>query len=505
MADLAFADLLKLEKDAQRTSSQQATHPSIPYQSLEEESLEEESLPGVRHNVSQQKLPQLSQPDSRLRDRHSAVPRSGSSIPVLEDDDHELLLPRNTEETWQGLVQHSDMLQDPLQTASYEPLQQHWPTASVLPSTSQPPVPLPDRPSESLHQQQQEQQHMQHQLPYAFVAGLHTDDQGLEGHVQLPLQKTPQLAAMLPMSPHAALTRSAALGLDTASMQPAHQGFSKSPGQGIGRFRQQPQFNPGSASSSPAPDAQGQAATKADDESAAVTDTQHGAAQMRHDRHKLAPLVATAQKGGQNVVAEELPGIRRRTSFKRPVKGGSSQNLMSGMHRSEWLEPEGSSDLPRVHGDRDSSISSNGNSFLQRLRPLSMAPADRVLPEEVPDMVFAKGKKQHTRERNNTSPDAGVVSASDSHIFISSLPQPGVHSNSIPSHNRNAGKGRKPSKVVTHDMLRQSITQVWACTLQLQEQLREQGSMRQVLQTMNAQTVHVLDSIIFAAAQQQSS
>lgn len=499
MADLAFADLLKLEKDAQRTSSQQAIHPTIPYQSLEEETLEEESLPGVRHNDSQQNMPQLSQPDSRLRDKHRAVTRSGSSIPVLEDDDHELLLPRNTEETWQGLVEHSDMLQDPLQAASYEPLQPHWPTASVLSSTSQPPVPLPEPPSDSLHQQQQEQQHMQHQLPHAPVAGLHTDDQGLEGHAQLPLQKTQRLTAMLPMSLHAALIRSAALGLDTASMQPAHQGFSKSPGQGIGRFRQQPQSSPGSASSSPAPDAKGQAATKADDESAAVISTQHGAAQMQHEQHKLAPLVATAQKGGQNVVAEELPGIRRRTSFKRPVKGGSSQYLMSGTHRSEWLEPEGSGDLSGVHDDRDSSVSSNGSSLLRRLKLRNMAPAGRVLPEEVPDMGFAKGQKQHT------GPDAGIVSASDSRISISSLPQPGIHSNCIASHNRNARKGRKPSKVVTHDMLRQSITQVWECTLQLQEQLREQGSMRQVLQVMNAQTVHVLDSIIFAAEKQQSS
>ena len=145
------------------------------------------------------------------------------------------------------------------------------------------------------------------------------------------------------------------------------------------------------------------------------------------------------------------------------------------------------------------SAAAAGSSLLRRLKPLSMGPAGRELPEEVNDMAFAKGQRPHT------GPDAGVVSASDSHISISSMPQLSVCSNSIPSHNKNARKDGKPSKVVTHDMLRQSITQVWACTLQLQEQFREQESMRQLLQTMNAHTAEGLDRIISIAVQQKSS
>ena len=130
-----------------------------------------------------------------------------------------------------------------------------------------------------------------------------------------------------------------------------------------GHWRQQPQPIPGSASSSLAPDAQAHAATKAGNESAAVIDTHHNAAQIRYDRQQLAPLMATAQKSGQNVLAEELPAIRLRTSFKRAMKGDSS-HLMSGMHRSEWLKRGGPSDLPRVHDDNDSSVSSSSREQL---------------------------------------------------------------------------------------------------------------------------------------------
>ena len=64
-------------------------------------------------------------------------------------------------------------------------------------------------------------------------------------------------------------------------------------------------------------------------------------------------------------------------------------------------------------------------------------------------------------------------------------------------------KSVKSRRGSMHGVLQQTIAQVKACTLDLQQQRREQQNMQHVLQAMNIQTVALLDKAISAAIEQQ--
>lgn len=66
-------------------------------------------------------------------------------------------------------------------------------------------------------------------------------------------------------------------------------------------------------------------------------------------------------------------------------------------------------------------------------------------------------------------------------------------------------QAKKPKTLMTYEALRQSIAQVKACTLELQEEQKELKSMQKVFQVMNAQVGALLNKPVSAVRQELQS
>lgn len=481
VADIAFADLAALEAQRNSSLNQSITHPFIP-----QHSGDTGTVLGFKPYSSQQNSPKPNHLASQHRSKHSAVDRSGSGVPWMDDKlaEASMLLSNiaQQEHLEPGLLQKSDHAMSQQQQE-----QQHaWVAAD------------PDSPSQ---QHEHEQHHLQHQLPCASPAELSSPvwhDTGQGEPTRLPYEQIQRLPAMLPTSPAAAPTRSAAVGLDTLSMRPAQGHPPKLPPQGIATLR--PQHNFAAVSNSTAvSSAPGHTSPSAEDNVTVAIAAQHHHGKQyykAHHRqgHKLSPLAADKlndYKGTLNASTAEAPVLRRRASFRKAVKDGKVQHLTySGQPDRTANALRNSQGLLPLHHDQDQSVSSSsGSSLVHRLMSLSWHHPGQVVPESPPDVVTKVERSTHG-------------SAADLDHFangnLASMLQHSIHST-----HGDMKKARKPIKLIIHDALRQSSAQVQACTLQLQAQLHEQSSMRQALQAMNAQTVAMLDNAIAAAVHQQ--
>ena len=294
---------------------------------------------------------------------------------------------------------------------------------------------------------------------------------------------------MLPNSSNAAPTRRAALGIDVLSMRPVPEPVFKLPPQGIAMLRPQHTFV--SPSNSAMSLTQGQTNPSAEDSASIAAQHLQGRQHPKHhqhQRHKSAQAVGAAGKAKkQDAPIQEAPVLRRRSSFRKPVKAGEVQHLKSsGMAHSHSSALQ---DADRLQHDQDQSVSSSGNSLVHQLMSLSWHHSSRVVPEIAPDM-FAKGE----RPVHRPSADLGHLANRD---LASTLQR------SIRIKRAVVKETRKRSKLTMRDMLRQSVAQVKACILQLQAQKHEQSSMQQALQAMNAQTAAMLDDAIAAVVHEQ--
>ena len=413
----------------------------------------------------------------------------GAGIPAVEECAHAQLQATSALDAQQEHLQQPNT-QEPVHAAQLQLHHHPVSEAEAQMSAEQLPASLMAASAESLQPQLQNQQSSQHQLPHAAVAGIHIPawpDAMQADTIHLPFEKTQRLSAMLPISPDAAPTRSVALGLDTLSMRPVRQGFSNMPENGIGRFRQQPQPTPSSASDSPNLEAQGQASPNAGAAVGgrlAIAKLQIRARQMQHQTQKLLPLLATVDIGDQAVPAEEMFGIRRRTSFKKSSMGGIFQRAKSmSLLQSQRLALEGSISLSLMHDDRQSSASSDGGSLEHQ--PSSSRETFEVATNTADPLV---------ETGMSGCLEAGSVSVSD-------CQPPAMSQPNLNSSNRHVGKmpvrkGRKLSRLVMRDALRRSTVEVRACTLQLQAQRIEQQSMHHTLQALNAQTMSILAQVL---------
>ena len=411
----------------------------------------------------------------------------GAGIPAVEECASAQLQASSAINARQERLQQPNT-QDPVRAAQLQLL--HHPVSEAEAQMSTEQLPASVMAAESLQPQLQTQQSSQHQLPHAAVAGIHIPawpDAMQADTVHLPFEKTQRLSAMLPISPDAAPTRSAALGLDTLSMRPVRQSFFNVPEDGIGRFRQQPQPTQSSASDSPNLQAQGQASPNAGAAVGgrlAIAKLQIRARQMQHQTQKLPPLLATVDSGGEVASAEEVPAIRRRTSFKKSSMGGVFQRAKSmSLLQSQRLALEGSTSLSLMHDDRKSSASSDGGSLEHQ--PSSSRETFEVAMNTA-DPVVETGM-------------SGCLEAGS--VPVSDCQPPAMSQPNLNSSNRHVGKmpvrkGRKLSKLVMRDALRRSTVEVRACTLQLQAQRIEQQSMHHTLQALNAQTVSILAQVL---------
>ena len=210
---------------------------------------------------------------------------------------------------------------------------------------------------------------------------------------------------------------------------------------------------------------------------ASVRATEQGIGRFRKQHELLSKSAATADghKGdfGTNEPAQVL---RRRSSFSKSLKGGLVKSSKSfGMLSPSRLAPESSGSILPMYDDSTQSVS--GESLARRLLSFGMQRSSRIRP------VSITALRQESTSRNQAS----------------------ITGNHKLNNVNNLQTSVKYTSVSMHNALWQSVGQVKACTLQLQEQQRLQQGMQRALQAMTSQTVAMLDKAIFAALEQQHS
>ena len=210
---------------------------------------------------------------------------------------------------------------------------------------------------------------------------------------------------------------------------------------------------------------------------ASVRATEQGIGRFRKQHELLSNNAATADgHSGDFGTHEPAQVLRRRSSFSKPLKGGLVKSSKSfGMLSPSRLASESSGSILPMYDDSTQSVS--GESLARRLLSFGMQRSSRIRP------VSMTALRQDTASRDQAS------TIGNHKLSNVNNPQTSV----------------KHTSVSMHNALRQSVDQVKACTLQLQEQQGQQQGMQRALQAMTTQTVAMLDKAIFAALEQQHS
>lgn len=439
-----------------------------------------------------------------------------------------------TEEPQQSMLQHSQLVsaqpdkhdaedyssfqfQD---TAPGRPLPStsavNQPGSDVLQAASHLPAPVLDSSSQSPPQHLHQQRQLQHQLgqhrpagplciSFAELNSAALNSLGQEAGVMQPLDRLQQL----PVLSGAAPSSSAASVKDVIRMQPDQLGSAKHANQGIGRFMGRQQPLPSSADSTSASQAQNVFSSLAAD---IPTDAllQQGEDSQMHQQHQEALLPPNMLGGSKG--AQAAQGLRRRFSFAKGTKGEDPQGLQSqGMQSLNRLVSEGSTAL---YDGKDDSIMCSGSSLVSRALSISKHHSGRVVPADSSSLL-TRGMSVSKHSFKRVVPESAAVvglldenwgpldSTSDalrqaSESQNAGLPMPDDNWSSKHAVTRQAQKVKKSDRLITSKALHQSIAQVKACTLQLQQQQREQQSMRPVLQAMNSRIAKILDNQVFS-------
>lgn len=191
--------------------------------------------------------------------------------------------------------------------------------------------------------------------------------------------------------------------------------------------------------------------------------------------------------------------FRRRSSFRRCFEAGAGQRSYD-----DRLAADSPDDLPNrcLHGDP---VISSSNSISHRLMSFGLPRSGKIRPDAA--SVIPHGSEAANGQGDMLGSDERQCRLlAQHHIHRGSKRLTGLtkaQENGEVKHSRLKHSRPKYSAASLHSALQRSVTQVQACTLQLQEQQREQQNMQRILQGMNAQTVTMLDKTISAALQQQ--
>ena len=209
-----------------------------------------------------------------------------------------------------------------------------------------------------------------------------------------------------------------------------------------------------------------------------------------HDNPKSSPQQPTGSAAANETDAPQQV-FRRRSSFKNAVKGGVFQRLRSaGRQHSDMTAPEGSVGLLPTHDN-----SSSSSSLVHRLMSMSLRRSSKVGPQlPAADLLgLVVDKQLHERPQDGEANVDQPLSLPHSSVLSSSTKRAKV--------SKIAKKGHFPLASM-HTALQQSIAHVEACTLQLEQQHKDQQSMQKVLQVIITQTVAILDEAIATAVKQ---
>ena len=190
--------------------------------------------------------------------------------------------------------------------------------------------------------------------------------------------------------------------------------------------------------------------------------------------------------------------FRRRSSFRRCFEAGVGQRSYD-----DRLAADSPDDLPSrcLHGDP---VISSSNSLSHR--PMSFGTRSGKLRPDAASGIPHGSEAANGQGDMLGSDKSQYRLLAQHHIHRGSKRLTGLkkaQENGEVKHSRLKHSRPTYSAASLHSALQRSVTQVQACTLQLEEQQREQQSMQRILQGMNAQTVTMLDKAISAALQQQ--
>ena len=189
---------------------------------------------------------------------------------------------------------------------------------------------------------------------------------------------------------------------------------------------------------------------------------------------------------GQDGSLKQQQVLRRRASVRKATTTDRAHSeLLNGRHALDILEAGNTMELELPQRDKKH-ITRSGNSLTQWLGQVTQH-SSRVSPDAVLGSI-----PQGSKSLNQSTGRFRAQQQQKQHSMHSSTRRAV----------KTAKRNRKCDQLAVHKALRQSITQVRLCILQLQEQQRAQHEAQQILHAMSADMIATIDQAALAVEQQ---